>query len=223
MIAATHKPGDAIGDRYRIVRPLGSGGSGTTYEAEDLEIDRRVAIKTVFLQQMEGWQILDLLEREARVLQKLSHPQIPKYLDYFYEDKDGDRCFYLVQELVAGRSLATLVKAGRRMGEPEVKHIALQILHVLTYLHGLSPPAIHRDIKPQNILAALDDTCYLVDFGAVQEKYRTTITRGTFVGTIGYMPPEQFRGKAQSASDLYALGATLLFVLTGRSPADLPQ
>ena len=116
-----HRAGDLVRDRYRIVRVLGSGGTGTTYEAEDLQTYRRVAIKTVFLQQVEDWKILDLLEREARILQKLDRDRIPKYLDYFYEDEEDDRCFYLVQELVAGRSLAELVKAGRRMGEEEVK------------------------------------------------------------------------------------------------------
>ena len=223
MLAVAYQPDDVIGDRYRIVQSLGSGGTGTTYEAEDLQTHRRVALKTVLLQQVRDWKILESLEREAAVLQKLDHPQIPDYLDYFYEDAEGDRRFYLVQELVEGRSLAELVRRGRRSRERDVIDIARQILRILEYLHGLEPPVIHCDIKPQNILRQPDGTLYLVDFGAVQETYRTTIARGTFVGTLGYMPPEQFGGKAQPASDLYALGATLLFGLTGRSPADLPQ
>jgi eukaryotic-like serine/threonine-protein kinase len=94
----------------------------------------------------------------------------------------------------------------------------------LIYLHELKPPVIHRDIKPQNILLQPNRKIALVDFGAVQDTYRNTQVGGsTVVGTYGYMPPEQFRGKAVAATDLYALGATILFLLTGRSPAELPE
>jgi hypothetical protein len=108
--------------------------------------------------------------------------------------------------------------------KPGVKQIAIQVLEILNYLHRLNPPVIHRDIKPQNIIRQSDGQLFLVDFGAVQDMYRHTLLKsGTFVGTYGYMPPEQFRGKAYFSSDLYGLGATLLFLLTHRSPADLPQ
>lgn len=92
------------------------------------------------------------------------------------------------------------------------------------YLHGLQPPIIHRDIKPENLIRTPEQRIALVDFGAVQEVYRTTLSRsGTFVGTLGYMPPEQFYGQTSAASDLYSLGATLVFLLSGQSPADLPR
>lgn len=219
-----HQPNDIIAQRYRIVAPLGQGAFGTTYEAEDLTNYQRVAIKALSLSQITDWKSLDLFEREARVLATLNHPAIPKYLDYFHEDTAEDHQFYLVQELVVGESLADLVKKGWHSNEDEVKQIAVQVLEILDYLHRLSPSVIHRDIKPQNIIRRSDGQVFLVDFGAVQDDYRQTLIRGgTFVGTLGYMPPEQFRGQVFFASDLYALGATLLFLLTHRSPADLPQ
>ena len=219
-----HQQHDIIAQRYRIVAPLGQGAFGTTYEAEDLTNYQRVAIKALSLSQLTDWKSLDLFEREARVLANLDHPAIPKYLDYFHEDTAEDHQFYLVQELVVGESLAALVKKGWHSNEDEVKQIAVQVLEILDYLHRLSPSVIHRDIKPQNIIRRPDGQVFLVDFGAVQDDYRQTLIRGgTFVGTLGYMPPEQFRGQVFFASDLYALGATLLFLLTHRSPADLPQ
>ncbi|MBE9039520.1 serine/threonine protein kinase, partial [Oscillatoriales cyanobacterium LEGE 11467] len=157
-------------------------------------------------------------------LANLHHQAIPGYLDYFDRATATDRYFFLVQELVVGKSLATLVENRWRADEAQVQDIAEQILHVLDYLHQQAPPVIHRDIKPQNIIRDENGRVYLVDFGAVQDVYRTTLIEGgTFVGTVGYMPPEQFRGEAVAASDLYGLGATVLFLLTHRSPTDLPK
>jgi serine/threonine protein kinase len=218
-----HQTGDVIGDRYRIVAPLGQGGMGTTYEAEDLTNYQRVAIKVLSLRQIKEWKVLELFEREARILANLEHPAIPKYLDYFPIDFPNNRRFYLVRELVRGESLADLVEKAWQANELEVKQIAVQVLDILNYLHQLTPPVIHRDIKPQNIIRRPDGQVFLVDFGAVQEVYRNTLTRGgTFIGTLGYVPQEQFCGNVQPASDLYSLGATLLFLLTKRSPDELP-
>ena len=220
----SHKAEDIIAQQYRIIRPLGEGGMGTTYEAVDLENSQKVAIKVVSLRQMTDWKILELFEREAKVLANLHHPAIPKYIDYFQADSLNDRCFYLVQELAEGESLAELIDKGWRTGEAEIKQIALQILEILQYLHNLNPPVIHRDIKPKNIIRQADGKVFLVYFGAVQDVYRSTLTRGsTFVGTLDYMPPEQLRVQAVFGSDLYSLGATLLYLLLGRSPAVLPM
>jgi serine/threonine protein kinase len=223
-MSSLHQPGDIISDRYQVRGLLGNGLTGDTYWVNDLNHEREVAMKVVSLQQASEWKIIELFEREARVLANLNHPAIPAYVDYFHVDSEGDRRFYLVQELAQGQSLAKLVEKGWKPDEAEVKDIALQVLHILNYLHKLTPPVIHRDIKPQNIIRRNDGKVYLVDFGAVQDVYRNTLTRGgTFVGTYGYMPPEQFRGHVTFASDLYSLGATLLFLLTGRSPDTLPQ
>ncbi|NEP81226.1 MAG: serine/threonine protein kinase [Okeania sp. SIO3B3] len=219
-----HQPNDIIAQRYRVVTALGQGGMGITYEAEDLTNYQRVAIKAVSLQQIKDWKILELFEREAKVIANLHHSQIPKYLNYFYIDTEQDRCFYLIRELVWGNSLANWVKQGWHPTEIQVKNIAIQILKILSYLHQLNPPIIHRDIKPENIILQPNCQVFLVDFGAVKDIYRQTMSlSGTFVGTIGYMPPEQLRGQAYYASDLYSLGATLLYLLTHRSPDELPQ
>ncbi len=219
-----HQLGDIVGNRYRVGTCLGRGGMGITYAAENVSNGRRVAIKVLSLRQISGWRVLELFEREARVLQTLNHPAIPQYLDYLQIDTADDRRFYLVQELAQGKSLATLVEQGWHATEEEVQHIGMRVLEILNYLHRLAPPVIHRDIKPQNIILGSDGQVFLVDFGAVQDAYRNMLTAGnTFVGTFGYVPPEQFRGQVFFASDLYGLGATLLFLLTRRSPADLPQ
>lgn len=219
-----HQPKTIISDRYRIVAPLGQGGFGTTYEAEDLTNYKRVALKAISLRGLENWKGLELFEREAKILAKLNYHAIPKYLDYFYIDTADDRRFYLIQELVGGQSFSELVKKGWYPSQGEIKEIAFQILDILQYLHQLNPAVIHRDIKPQNLIITSKGNVFLVDFGAVKYVYRNTLSYGeTFVGTFGYMPPEQFQGQAFCASDLYSLGATLLFLLTHRSPADLPH
>jgi serine/threonine protein kinase/ankyrin repeat protein len=215
---------DVIAGRYRIVEVLGEGGVGITYRATDLQTGQPVALKALSLKSMQDWKQLELFEREAQTLKQLDHPGIPKYLDYFHVDTAGDRTFYIVQQLAEGESLAELVKRGWRSTEAEVKAIAEQLLNILAYLHRLEPPVIHRDIKPQNIIRGADGRVFLVDFGAVQNTYYNTFMRGsTVVGTFGYMAPEQFRGQAVPATDFYGLAATLLFLLTWRSPADIPQ
>ena len=178
--------GQVIGDRYRIIAPLGQGGMGITYQAENLTNNQPVAIKALSLRQLTDWKALELFEREAKILATLNHPAIPKYLDYFQTDTSSDRRFYLVQELIAGQSLATLVQQGWHTNEAGVKQIALQLIEILNYLHHLNPPVIHRDIKPQNIIRQSDGQLFLVDFGAVQDMYRHTLLKsGTFVGTYG--------------------------------------
>lgn len=215
--------GDRVADRYRIVSILGQGGSGVTYGAEDLDSHQQCALKQLSLKGMTHWKQLELFEREAQVLSQLDHPGIPNYIDYFQTDTEQNRCFYIVQELAPGRSLADLVQEGWRASEAEVRQLGVKVLNILKYLHDLTPPIIHRDIKPQNIIRSDDGQIYLVDFGAVQNVYQNTMVGSTVVGTYGYMAPEHFQGKAVPATDLYSLGATLLFLLTHCAPADLPQ
>lgn len=120
-----HQPNDIIARRYRIVTPLGKGGMGITYEAEDLTNYQRVAIKVVSFREAKDWKILELFEREAKVIANLNHRQIPKYLNYFYIDTKQDRRFYLIRELVWGNSLATWVKKGGNPTEVQVKQVAI--------------------------------------------------------------------------------------------------
>lgn len=220
----TQPNGSLIQSRYKVLDVLGRGGSGITYRAEDVFTSRQVALKELSLKGLSDWKKLELFEREAQVLKSLDHPAIPQYVDYFQVDTPDNRLFYIAQEIAEGASLADLVATGERFSEAETRRIATAVLEVLQYLHGLNPPIIHRDIKPQNIIRAADGRIYLVDFGAVQTVYREATAFGsTVVGTYGYMAPEQFRGQAYPTTDLYGLGATLLHLLTHQNPGDLPQ
>jgi hypothetical protein len=219
-----HHPEYRIKNRYRITHTLGRGGICITYAAEDLETGKAVTIKTLSLRATQEWKAIELFEREAKVLSQLEHSAIPDYLDYFQIDTTDDRRFYIVQELAAGQSLEEAIASGWYPTELEIRDIAKQVLEILTYLHQFSPPVVHRDIKPQNIIRQSNGRILLVDFGAVQDTYRHTMTSGsTVVGTYGYMAPEQFRGQAQPSTDLYGLGATLIYLLTHQSSNELPE
>jgi ankyrin repeat protein len=224
MESAKISIGSTIDERYQLVELLGEGGSGSTYKAIRLADGATVAIKMLSLRHLNDWKQLELFEREAKVLSQLNHPQIPQYLEYFHVDTPDNRAFYIVQQLAPGRPLTEWVQSGWRGTEANVRNIASQLLEILQYLHQQSPPLIHRDLKPHNIIRNDDGRVFLVDFGAVQDVYNNTLLKGsTVAGTYGYMAPEQFRGAAVPTSDLYGLGATVLYLLTHRSPADLPQ
>ncbi len=213
-----------IGDRYAILEKLGQGGNSITYTAIDKKTNQQVAVKALSLTRLDDWKKIELFEREAKILQQLNHPAIPQYLDYFQTETETDIDFYIVQQLAPGQSLAHLISQGWQPDETKIKNIARQILEVLVYLQQLTPPVIHRDIKPQNIIyQPATGKLFLVDFGAVQDTYHHTVMGSTVVGTYGYMAPEQYRGGAVLSTDLYSLGCTLLFLLTGESPAELPQ
>ncbi|GAB4276990.1 MAG: hypothetical protein Fur0025_02530 [Oscillatoriaceae cyanobacterium] len=219
-----HQLGDIINQRYHITDTLGEGAIGITYKARDAVSGVDVALKSLTLRQSGNWKAVELFEREAKILANLHHQGIPQYLDYFQVDSPSDRQFYIVQQIAPGESLATLISQGWHPTELEVRDIAVQMLRILIYLQSLHPPVIHQDIKPQNIIRHPDGQIFLVDFGTVRDTYRQTHTGGsTIIGTYGYTAPEQFLSQTQPATDLYGLGTTLLFLLTHRHPADLPQ
>ncbi len=218
-----NRKGDIIDGRYRILGLLGEGNSGTTHRAQRIKDGIIVALKEVSLQGSQSWKLIELFEREVAMLKRLDHSAIPRYIDSFVVDSNQDRLYYLAQTLAEGRTLTAWIESGWRCTEAEAQAVALQLLDILTYLQRCDPPIIHRDIKPLNIIRREDGKIFLVDFGAVGHTYHNTFMRGsTVVGTFGYMAPEQFRGQACTATDLYSLGATLLYLLTRRSPADLP-
>jgi Protein kinase domain len=219
-------PGELFGDRYRIERLLGKRSGRRTYLARDLKTYKQVVIKRLIFGEDFEWDDLKLFEREAAVLRSLSHPAIPRYLDYFDLDLPSGKGFALVQAYINASSLEAHLQANRSFHESDVIALAKAILEILIYLHDHDPAVVHRDIKPSNLLSSdlpvsTIGEVYLVDFGSVAlPKSSNTIT---VVGTYGYMPPEQFGGRTVPASDLYSLGATLIYLLTGQHPADLPQ
>ncbi len=220
------QPEQILQDRYQIQRQLGNNGIRQTWQALDLQAsDGENSIVVVKLLAFGGtvqWDDLKLFEREAQILKQLNHPRIPQYIDYFCID-DRTLWFALIQEYIPGESLKDKLAVGKRFTEKRARKIAVEILNILTYLHELNPGVLHRDIKPSNLIWGDDNRIYLVDFGAVQDKAAREGVTFTVVGTYGYAPMEQFGGRAVPASDLYALGATLIHLLTGTSPSDLPQ
>lgn len=217
-----------LGQRYEVQQQLGKQPGRQTLLARDLQTEELIVIKLLSLGNDFEWQHLKLFEREAETLKALSHPAIPRYLDYLEVDSPNNKGFALVQSYVEGKTLEQHLKAGRTFSEAEVKELATALLKILNYLHEHEPPVIHRDIKPSNILLTNRSgnsvgQVYLVDFGSVQTIAAQEGGTITVVGTYGYMPPEQFGGRATPASDLYSLGATLIYLITGRHPTELPQ
>ncbi len=221
-------------DRYRIQSLLGRQTGRRTFLASDLQTGLAVVIKLLLFGPDFTWDDLKLFEREAEVLKSLDHPAIPNYLDSFEVETKQGKGFALVQTYIEARSLQDWIQSGRTFSEEELKIIAKELLTILDYLHHRQPAIVHRDLKPSNILLGVGEACvkrtrtgnspgqvYLIDFGSVQ----TAVYGGTrtIVGTYGYMPPEQFGGQTIPPSDLYALGATLIYIATGQHPDQLPQ
>jgi tetratricopeptide (TPR) repeat protein len=217
--------GTVLEHRYEVIALLGRGGFGATYRAVDhRRLGAPCAVKELvpppaaragpaFAAATERF------EREARALLRLRHHSVPRLHAFF--EQDG-RCF-LVQDLVEGRSLHQLLDAAGPLHEDAVREIVAQVLDVLAYLHGQSPPVLHRDIKPANIILDPTGRAHLVDFGAVRDALDACAPAGadrgsTRIGTPGYAPFEQAMGRVVPASDLYALGATAVTLLTGEEP-----
>jgi serine/threonine protein kinase len=217
------QPGEIISARYKLIKSLGNNLNRQTWLADDLTMVNSppVVIKLLAFGGDVQWEDLKLFEREAQILRQLNHPKIPKYLDFFAID-ERSLWFCLVQEYIPGVSFKELLNQGKRYTETEVRDIAKQVLEILLYLHKFNPPILHRDLKPSNLILGEDKQVYLVDFGAVQDRALKEGVTFTVVGTYGYTPLEQFGGRAVPASDLYALGTSLIHLLTAIPPADLP-
>lgn len=228
------KDGTILRGRYRLNNIEGQGGMGNVYQAEDLRLPGRLcAIKEVQpelnatqeLREQEQAQFL----REASLLARLDHPNLPKVSDFFTEGEHE----YLVMDYVPGKNLKELIDDSKLSGKPLGLYVVLawarQIVDALEYLHRQDPPILHRDIKPANIKLTPDDRIKVVDFGLaklmVDDDSRTiTVIQGR--GTAFYTPLEQYGGESGHTdvrSDIYALGATIYHLLSGRPPPEAKQ
>ena len=207
--------------KYRILSQLGVGGQGSAYLANDNIDDDVVVLKEFILPVHVDVNVrksaLESFENEARILKQLDSTGVVKLIDFFVEDHRA----YLVLEHIDGMSLRELVEKNGAMKESQVKELAIQMCGILSYLHSLSPPVVHRDFTPDNLILQRDGTLKLIDFNVAQQ-VEATVT-GTVVGKHAYLPPEQFRGMPTSQSDIYACGATLHFLLTGADPEPISQ
>jgi len=218
------EPGVTLQDRYLVLALHGSGGMSSVYRARDLHfpnVTKVVAVKEMINLATDPTMhemVVRNFEREADLLATLSHPAIPRIYDYFTQENNS----YLVMEFIEGKDLeAVLREADEFLPEDQVVNWAVELCDVLQYLHNHKPqPVIFRDVKPSNIMVDNHATIRLIDFGIA--RVFQPGQKGTMIGTDGYAPPEQYRGEASPAGDLYALGATLHHLLTRRDPRAEP-
>ena len=208
-----------IAERYEVLRPLGQGAFAHTLLARDVRLHRDVALKVLHPRSAADLKAYELFEREAAVLRELRHPGVPAIHAAFRAPWNGAEAAFLVMEYIEGSSVAELIEQRRHLEVDGILHLFIELLGVLDYLHTRVPPVLHRDIKPANLIVRPEGSPALVDFGAVRNVFRAPDEGGsTVVGTYGYMPYEQYMGQASPSSDLYALAATFLHLVTGRAP-----
>jgi serine/threonine protein kinase len=228
---------EGLAGTYVVEGTHGEGGFGVTYRAWHAQAGQTVLLKELRIERLKSWKALELFEREAETLRGVRHANIPEYYDFFAYgggvaapasalsslEAPGPVTLVLVQQFIAGQSLQQAIDAGFRWTNAQVEAFLRQMLAVLSYLHELNPPVVHRDISPKNIIVTPEGRPYLVDFGAIQDRIRTASSiASTSVGTMGFMPLEQLMGAARPASDLYALAMSVISVVSGRPPTELP-
>ena len=217
------EPGQLVGDnRYEMLNSVGVGGQGTAYLCRDTKVEgetRHVVLKEtilpIFVDPLIRRKALESFEKEAKLLQNLVHPGVVQLVDYFVEDHRA----YLVMEHVTGNNLRDTVQVEGPMSEERVQAIAGQLCTILQFLHEQG--VVHRDFTPENLIMDSSSRIKLIDFNVAQQTQGGS--QGTIVGKPSFMPPEQFRGKANTQSDIYAMGATLYFLLTGCDPDPISQ
>lgn len=217
--------GTVLSNSYKIERILSGGGQGTAYlasvlpQAEVPGVPPQVVIKEFILPSNDRGlkKATDGLIKEVTILRRISHPGIVSLYDFFIEDMRG----YLVIEFVDGLTLRQLVAESGPLEEAKTAKIGVALCGALSYLHKLSPPIVHGDVTPDNVMIEKSGTVKLMDFDASQELTRNKTN--TVVGKHAYMSPEQFKGVLEEASDVYALGCTLHFLLTGIDPEPISE
>jgi len=197
--------------KYKIIAPLGSGGFGAVYLAQDTWIDKRVAIKVPHRQNMDFGELL----HEPRLLASVSHPNIVSIITAEKEDN----VFFIVMEYVPGETLENIIGAAGALDVNRSLDFTCQICNAVDHAHRQG--VIHRDLRPANVLVTENDMCKVADFGT--SRFLEIAAHGTTViGSPPYMAPEQFHGKAVFASDIYSVGITMYQMLTGMLPYDAP-
>jgi tRNA A-37 threonylcarbamoyl transferase component Bud32 len=208
-----------LNGKYRVCGQLGVGGQGTAYLANCTKDGSEVVLKEfilpVYVDVNVRRQALESMQHEAAMLKRLDNPRVVRLIEFFVEDHRG----YLVLERIDGYSLRRVVEEEGKMSEERVRGLAEQMCSILEYLHSLSPPVVHRDFTPDNLILGKDGILKLVDFNVAQQTESTAT--GTVVGKHAYLPPEQFRGRPVPQSDIYAMGATLVYLLLGHDPAPI--
>lgn len=197
------------GWEYEVLKVLAQGGMGTTYLVYNYQIRRLAVLKEMNAVMATKAKARELFQREARILQSLDHPGIPRFYDFFWTEAHCS----LLMEMVHGYSLESIVPTSIAQAVGWV----LELTDILDYLHQRNPPVIHRDIKPSNLILRYNPRhIVLIDFGAVKE---ATAPPGTRIATPGYGAPEQQKGLSCIQSDFYGLGTTLVYLLTRQSPS----
>lgn len=203
--------------KYTLTHELGRGSTAIVYKGSDAD-GHDVCVKKSNLQLIGDWKARELFQREASVLEQLSepgHPGVPKFIDRL-EREDGQ---YLILEYVDGQNLQELVAEERCLTPRETVHVALQALDILNHIHSRN--VIHRDIKPSNLVLGKDGRLRLIDYSTVGGRLVYPADGSTIVENYnGYMPPDYFQGKLDAKSDVYSLGATLFYALSGNRPFD---
>lgn len=217
--------GAVVAQRYRITERMGAGGDGVSYRAIDLGGEGRdsdAAGAEVLLKVYDvvgSWSGVNAWQREARALENLDHPAIPRCFAH-RQLPSGE--LLMVRSFCPGKTLQQRIDAGQRLSTEQVQSFTEQMLEVLVYLQRLNPPVIHGDIKPSNVVLDDDGKVHLIDFAAVRETLRPRSFSGLGTGTVGYAAPEHAVGRGGVGSDLYSLGATLVHVLSHVHPSELP-
>ena len=212
-----------IADKYTFTRLIGEGSQGQVYEAIRNADHKQVAIKVLNINSIQNWKAYDLFWREVDVLKSLNIKGVAEFYDAIEELNPSEPHAYLIQQYIHGKTLSDMIHSGYRFSVQDIFRFAIQLIDILDQLHHHDPPIIHRDLKPSNIIlepCGSSYQVYLTDFGAVSNP---VLQKGgsTVAGTYGYMPPEQLMGNPSPGSDIYALGVTLVELLSGVSPADM--
>lgn len=208
-----------LNGRYRLRKKLGSGAHGISYLAYDEQNKQDVVVKR--LRQELTTDSRKMWPKESRMLQRLEHPQIPKFIDFFEAEVELELLPHLVQEYIPGKNLLEVMKQKALTPQECMRHV-MSILEILVYLQSVSPPVVHRDIKPENIiLHAENQKLYLIDFGISTTMQGQTFGHTMAVGTLGYQSKEQIEGYPVLSSDVYSLGVVAAQWMSGRTIEEL--